>query len=189
MHIPVLVGGDADEATVFAPGPATTSDYWRYLRADTGASAEEEFRLWPASRTPRFQGSISSSKMRRSRTGPGPWRAPCPAPVSRSISISSPGPTPADEPGSAHVMAKSLTSSVTAIRTTGCLSPGKRPSGRSSGDTGPTLRAPVSREPRGSLHGPLTIPVRTNCWSSGATSSRGPPGQVSLRSRNSCSRS
>jgi para-nitrobenzyl esterase len=48
-HIPVLVGSNADEATVFAPGPATTSDYRRYLRADTGASAEEEFRLWPAS--------------------------------------------------------------------------------------------------------------------------------------------
>ncbi len=35
-HIPVLVGSNADEATVFGPGPATVSDYWKYLRADTG---------------------------------------------------------------------------------------------------------------------------------------------------------
>ena len=47
-HIPVLVGSNADEATVFGPGPATVSDYWKYLRADTGAYAEQEFRLWPA---------------------------------------------------------------------------------------------------------------------------------------------
>jgi para-nitrobenzyl esterase len=48
-HVPVLVGSNADEATVFGPGPATTSDYWSYLRADTGARAEKEFQLWPAS--------------------------------------------------------------------------------------------------------------------------------------------
>ena len=47
-HIPVLVGSNADEATVFGPGPATLSDYWKYLRADTGVYAEQEFRLWPA---------------------------------------------------------------------------------------------------------------------------------------------
>jgi para-nitrobenzyl esterase len=48
-HIPVLVGSNADEATVFGPGPATVSDYWKYLRADTGRWADEEFRTWPAS--------------------------------------------------------------------------------------------------------------------------------------------
>ncbi len=49
VHIPVLVGSNADEATVFGPGPVTTSDYWSYLRADTGAWAEKEFQLWPVS--------------------------------------------------------------------------------------------------------------------------------------------
>jgi hypothetical protein len=29
--------------------PATISDYRKYLRADTGVYAEQEFRLWPAS--------------------------------------------------------------------------------------------------------------------------------------------
>lgn len=47
-HIPVLVGSNADEATVFGPGPTTISDYRKYLRADTGSYAEQEFRLWPA---------------------------------------------------------------------------------------------------------------------------------------------
>ena len=47
--VPVLVGSNADEATVFAPGPATVSDYWKYLREDTGVYAEQEFVLWPAS--------------------------------------------------------------------------------------------------------------------------------------------
>ena len=47
-HVPVLVGSNADEATVFAPGPTTVSDYWKYLREDTGVCAEREFRLWPA---------------------------------------------------------------------------------------------------------------------------------------------
>jgi para-nitrobenzyl esterase len=48
-HIPILVGSNADEATVFGPGPATVSDYWKYLRADTGRWADQEFRTWPAS--------------------------------------------------------------------------------------------------------------------------------------------
>jgi para-nitrobenzyl esterase len=47
-RIPVLVGSNADEATVFGPGPATISEYWKYLRADTGVWAEREFALWPA---------------------------------------------------------------------------------------------------------------------------------------------
>lgn len=49
MRIPVLAGSNADEATVFPPGPATLSAYWQYLRADTGPWAAHEFRLWPAS--------------------------------------------------------------------------------------------------------------------------------------------
>ncbi len=48
-QIPVLVGSNADEATVFGPGPATPSAYWKYLRADTGRWAEREFQLSPAS--------------------------------------------------------------------------------------------------------------------------------------------
>jgi para-nitrobenzyl esterase len=44
-HIPVLVGSNGDDATVFGPGPTTISDYWKYLRADTGPYAEQEFRL------------------------------------------------------------------------------------------------------------------------------------------------
>jgi para-nitrobenzyl esterase len=49
LSVPVLVGSNADEATVFGPGPATIPAYWKYLRADTGTYAEQEFRLWPAS--------------------------------------------------------------------------------------------------------------------------------------------
>lgn len=49
-RIPVLVGSNANEATVFGPGPATVLDYWKYLRADAGPWAEEEFRTWPAPR-------------------------------------------------------------------------------------------------------------------------------------------
>lgn len=48
MRIPVLIGSNADEATVFGPGPATVSAYWEYLRADAGPWARGEFRLWPA---------------------------------------------------------------------------------------------------------------------------------------------
>ena len=48
-RIPVLVGSNADEATVFAPGPTTVLAYRQYLRADSGPWAEREFRLWPAS--------------------------------------------------------------------------------------------------------------------------------------------
>ncbi|HUB00177.1 MAG TPA: carboxylesterase family protein [Terracidiphilus sp.] len=47
-QIPVLVGSNADEATVFGPGPSTLSSYWDFLRADTGPYAAQEFRLWPA---------------------------------------------------------------------------------------------------------------------------------------------
>jgi para-nitrobenzyl esterase len=48
-HIPVLVGSNADEATVFGPGPANLSEYRRYLQADAGIYAEQEFQAWPAS--------------------------------------------------------------------------------------------------------------------------------------------
>jgi para-nitrobenzyl esterase len=48
-HIPVLVGSNADEATVFAPGPAAVSAYRQYLVADSGPWAAREFQLWPAS--------------------------------------------------------------------------------------------------------------------------------------------
>ena len=48
-HIPVLVGSNADEATVFAPGPANLSEYRKFLQADTGVYADQEFQAWPAS--------------------------------------------------------------------------------------------------------------------------------------------
>ncbi|MBV8451075.1 MAG: carboxylesterase family protein [Deltaproteobacteria bacterium] len=48
-RIPVLVGSNADEATVFAAGATTVGAYRQYLRADSGPSANREFQLWPAS--------------------------------------------------------------------------------------------------------------------------------------------
>jgi para-nitrobenzyl esterase len=47
-HIPVLVGSNADEATVFGHGPATVSEYRKYLQADSGVFADRQFRAWPA---------------------------------------------------------------------------------------------------------------------------------------------
>lgn len=47
-HIPVLVGSNADEATVFGHGPTTVSEYRKYLEADSGVLADQEFRAWPA---------------------------------------------------------------------------------------------------------------------------------------------
>jgi para-nitrobenzyl esterase len=47
-HIPVLIGSNADEATVFGSGPTTVSEYRKYLEADSGALADQEFRAWPA---------------------------------------------------------------------------------------------------------------------------------------------
>jgi hypothetical protein len=44
----VLIGGNADEATVFGHGPATIAEYRKYLEADSGAFADQEFRAWPA---------------------------------------------------------------------------------------------------------------------------------------------
>lgn len=55
MHIPVLVGSNADEATVFGRGVTTVREYRRYLQKDTGKYAEQEFQ---ALRTPMFRGNI-----------------------------------------------------------------------------------------------------------------------------------
>jgi para-nitrobenzyl esterase len=50
IHIPVLVGSNADEATVFGRGgPKTVEEYKDYLRQDTGRYAEQEFQAYPAS--------------------------------------------------------------------------------------------------------------------------------------------
>jgi para-nitrobenzyl esterase len=49
MHIPVIVGSNADEATVFGHGgPKTIAEYKSYLRGDTGQYSDEEFRAYPA---------------------------------------------------------------------------------------------------------------------------------------------
>jgi para-nitrobenzyl esterase len=48
LHIPVLVGSNVDEATVFGHGgPKTLSEFRKYLSEDTGAHAAEESRLYP----------------------------------------------------------------------------------------------------------------------------------------------
>jgi para-nitrobenzyl esterase len=49
MRIPVLVGSNSDEATVFGHGgPKTVAEYRKYLVADTGRYADEEFQAYPA---------------------------------------------------------------------------------------------------------------------------------------------
>lgn len=49
MHIPVLVGSNADEATVFGHNNVKTVDeYKAYLRQDTGKYADQEFQAYPA---------------------------------------------------------------------------------------------------------------------------------------------
>lgn len=49
MHIPILVGSNADEATVFGDGGIKTVDeYKRYLQKDTGKWADQEFAAYPA---------------------------------------------------------------------------------------------------------------------------------------------
>ena len=48
-RIPVLVGSNADEATVFGHGgPKTVEEYRKYLSEDTGSYSAEEFRAYPA---------------------------------------------------------------------------------------------------------------------------------------------
>lgn len=49
LHIPILVGSNSDEATVFGHGgPKTVDEYMNYLRADTGKYADQEFQAYPA---------------------------------------------------------------------------------------------------------------------------------------------
>lgn len=49
LHIPILVGSNADEATVFPHADLKTrGDYKAYLRRDTGKDWNEEFQLYPA---------------------------------------------------------------------------------------------------------------------------------------------
>jgi len=47
-HVPILVGSNANEATVFGPGPQTLSEYRNYLQADTGIYSDQELQAWPA---------------------------------------------------------------------------------------------------------------------------------------------
>jgi para-nitrobenzyl esterase len=48
MNIPVLVGSNATEASVFGAGPKSIEEFKSYLRADAGPYADAEFRLYPA---------------------------------------------------------------------------------------------------------------------------------------------
>jgi para-nitrobenzyl esterase len=49
MRVPMLVGSNADEATVFGPSGVTTlAEYHGRLRQDTGKYSTEEFELYPA---------------------------------------------------------------------------------------------------------------------------------------------
>ena len=49
IHVPVLVGSNADEATVFGHGgPKTVDEYKNYLLGDTGKYADQEFHAYPA---------------------------------------------------------------------------------------------------------------------------------------------
>ena len=48
-RVPVLAGSNADEATVFASGPATVSEYKQHLREDIGPYIAKELETWPVS--------------------------------------------------------------------------------------------------------------------------------------------
>jgi para-nitrobenzyl esterase len=49
LRVPVLVGSNTDEATVFGHGgPKTVAEYKNYLRSDTGKYADQEFQVYPA---------------------------------------------------------------------------------------------------------------------------------------------
>ena len=49
VNVPILVGSNADEATVFGSSQVQTVDQFReYLRQDTGKFADQEFRAYPA---------------------------------------------------------------------------------------------------------------------------------------------
>jgi para-nitrobenzyl esterase len=48
--VPILIGGNADEATVFGDGGVkTVEEYKKYLQGDTGKFADQEFAAYPAS--------------------------------------------------------------------------------------------------------------------------------------------
>ena len=50
LHIPILVGGNADEATVFGHNDLkTVVDYKKHLQEDTGQYWKQEFELYPVS--------------------------------------------------------------------------------------------------------------------------------------------
>jgi para-nitrobenzyl esterase len=50
LHIPILIGSNADEATVFGHGgPRTIEEYKKYLLQDTGNFAELEFQAYRVS--------------------------------------------------------------------------------------------------------------------------------------------
>jgi para-nitrobenzyl esterase len=50
LHVPVLAGSNADEATVFGHGgPKTVDEYRKYLFKDTGNYADQEFQAYPVS--------------------------------------------------------------------------------------------------------------------------------------------
>jgi para-nitrobenzyl esterase len=49
MRIPVLVGSNADEATVFGHEQKTVGEYKKHLQQDTGEYSDEEFKLYPVS--------------------------------------------------------------------------------------------------------------------------------------------
>jgi len=48
LPVAVLVGSNADEATVFGHGDGTVPEYRAFLRASTGAYADEVFAMYPA---------------------------------------------------------------------------------------------------------------------------------------------
>lgn len=49
LHVPILVGSNANEATVFGHGgPKTVDEYRKYLVHDTGKYSDEEFQVYPA---------------------------------------------------------------------------------------------------------------------------------------------
>jgi carboxylesterase type B len=50
LHIPILIGSNADEATVFGHGgPRTIEEYKKYLLQDTGNFADLEFQAYRVS--------------------------------------------------------------------------------------------------------------------------------------------
>src|SRR6185437_15707498 len=49
MRIPVLVGSNADEATVFGHEQKTVGEYKKHLQQDTGEYSDGEFKLYPVS--------------------------------------------------------------------------------------------------------------------------------------------